>query len=145
MNRFIGILQFLTRISITQDLPYDEEFEKYFKILVDFNDDMERTKENEEKIISFISSYTKSENLLPFNKTAVAQLMEYSSRLIGNQTKFSSRFNKIIEIIIEANQWAKLEEASLVSDIHVKQAVYYPSFAALIFPQTKSMPFSHIP
>ena len=103
---------------------YDEEFEKYFKILVDFNDDMERTKENEQKIINFISSYTKRENLLPFNKTAVAQLMEYSSRLIGNQTKFSARFNKIIEIIIEANQWAKLEKSSLVSDAHVKQAVY---------------------
>jgi len=103
---------------------YDEDFEKYFKILVDFNDDMKRTDENEQKMVSFISCYTQNEGLLSFDKTAVAELMEYSSRLIGNQTRFSTRFNKIIEIIIEANQWAKLEKSSVVSGEHVKKAVY---------------------
>lgn len=103
---------------------YDEDFEKYFKILVDFSDDMKRNYENEQKMIRFISSYTQNEGFIPFDKSAVAQTMEYSSRLIGSQSKFSARFNKIIEIIIEANQWAVLEKASIVSDKHVKQAVY---------------------
>ncbi|MBU5675376.1 AAA family ATPase [Alkaliphilus sp. MSJ-5] len=102
---------------------YDEDFEKYFKILVDFNDDMKRNDENEQKMISFISCYTQNEGLLSFDKKAVAELMEYSSRLIGSQTKFSTRFNKIIEIIIEANQWAQLEKSVVVSGTHVKHAV----------------------
>lgn len=36
MNRFIGILQFLTRIPVVQALPFDEEFEKgavYFPLV----------------------------------------------------------------------------------------------------------------
>lgn len=103
---------------------HDEDFEKYFKILVDFSDDMIRNEENEQKMISFISCYTQNEGLLSFDKTAVAELMEYSSRLIGSQKKFSARFNKIIEIIIEANQWARLEGASIVTNKQVKKAVY---------------------
>ncbi len=102
---------------------YDEEFAKYFKILVDFNEDMERNEENERKIISFISCYTKQENFLHFDKSAVAELMEYSSRLIGNQNRLSARFNKIIEIIIEANQWAKLEKSPIISGDHVQYAI----------------------
>lgn len=103
---------------------YDEDFEKYFKILVDFNDDMRRNDENEQKMVEFISCYTQKEGLFPFDKTAVAEIMEYSSRLIGSQTKFSTRFNKIIEIIIEANQWAHLEKSTVVTGAHVEHAIY---------------------
>ncbi len=103
---------------------YDEDFEKYFKILVDFNDEMIRNSANEKQMVSFINSYAQKEGLLSFDKSAVAQIMEYSSRLVGSQKKFSARFNKIIEVLIESNQWAKLKKSNIISSEHVKCAVY---------------------
>lgn len=103
---------------------YDEDFEKYFKILVDFNDEMIRNYANEKQMISFIKYYAQNEGLLSFDKSAVTEILEYSSRLAGSQKKFSARFNKLIEILIESNQWAKLKKSTIISSEHVKCAVY---------------------
>ncbi len=102
---------------------YDEDFQKYFKILVDFDDEMERNQENEIMMAQFISSYTKAKDLRPFSKESVARLVEYSSKLTGNQNKMSTRFNKIIEIIVEADRWADLEKSEIISVNHIKKAI----------------------
>src|SRR5699024_6572828 len=46
---------------------------------------------------------------------AVARLVEYSTRLAGHQEKLSTRFNQIVEIIYEADSWAKLAKQSIVT------------------------------
>lgn len=103
---------------------YDEDFQKYFKVLVDFDNEMPRTAVHEKQMAAFISSYIECYGLKHFSADAVARLIEYSSRLTGNQNKLTTRFNKIIEIIIEANQWAKLENHSIVTGKQVDKAIH---------------------
>ncbi|SDK69156.1 Lon protease family protein [Natronincola ferrireducens] len=103
---------------------YDEDFQKYFKVLVDFDYEMQRSIEHEKQMAAFVSSYVKSEGMKDFDTKGIARLIEYSSRLTGNQKKLSTRFNKLIEIIIEADQWAKLENSRIVTGNHVDKAIH---------------------
>lgn len=102
---------------------YDDDFQKYFKILVDFNEDMERTDATEVMMANFVASYTKSKGLRAFDKESVGRLIEYSSRIVGNQNKLTSRFNKIIEVIVEADQWAAVDNENIISERHIKKAI----------------------
>ncbi|OPJ55796.1 Lon protease family protein [Alkalithermobacter paradoxus] len=103
---------------------YDEEFNKYFKVLVDFDTDMDRNEENELGVAKFISSYCKKENLKHFTYDAVQVVLKYSSRISQSRKKLSTRFNKIKELIIESNLFADRRNSELVDKEDVKNAIY---------------------
>ncbi len=103
---------------------YDEEFNKYFKVIVDFDSQMERNENNEIGVARFIACYCNKENLRHFTYDAVQVILKYSSRLIENTKKLSTRFNKIVEIIIEANLFASIRGGKFVEKEDVKKAIY---------------------
>ncbi|HOQ37414.1 MAG TPA: ATP-binding protein [Acetivibrio sp.] len=102
---------------------FDEDFKKLFKIKVDFDAEMERNEENVGKLAQFISSFCRRENALHFDNTGVAKVVEYSSRLVEDQSKLSTRFNDIVEILCESSAWAKIEGSDVVRASHVKKAI----------------------
>ncbi len=102
---------------------YDEQFSKLFKIRADFDVEMVRSSANVEKMTKFIASHCEKEDLKHFERDAVCKVVEYSSKIADNQEKLSSRFNKVVEIIYEADSWACLEESNLVYKKHVEKAI----------------------
>jgi len=102
---------------------YDEDFRKLFKIMVDFDVEMQRSEEHIYKLARFISDHCEKQELRHFSKEAVGQIVEYSSRLADSQIKLSTRFNELVEIIYEADTWAGLENDSLVTGEHIKKAI----------------------
>jgi lon-related putative ATP-dependent protease len=104
-------------------LNYDEDFKKLFKIKVDFDDEMDRNDENIYSMARFISSYCNNEKLIHFDKTGVAQIVDYSSKLSENQKKMSIKFNDIVEIVSEASAWALIDNSKKVRKKHVKKAI----------------------
>jgi len=102
---------------------YDEDFHKLFKVKADFDNEMERTTENICKLAKFISNHREKENLKDFTREAVARIVEYSSRLADSQEKLSTKFNDLIEIIYESDNWAQAEGAELVDEEHVRRAI----------------------
>jgi len=102
---------------------FDEDFRKLFKIKVDFDDEMAANQHNLMCLAGFISGLCKRENFLPFTKDAVIKVAEYSSRLVEDQHKLSTRFNDIVEILVEANTWAQLEGKKFVNSENVKKAI----------------------
>lgn len=104
-------------------LAYDEDFEKLFKIKVDFDDEMDRNEENIMKLARFISAFCEREKTVHFDKTGVAKVVEYASRLVEDQHKLTTKFNDIAEILCESCTWAQMEGSSLVKGEHVKKAV----------------------
>lgn len=102
---------------------YDEDYRKLFKIRADFDVEMERTAENEDKLAQIISYHCKRENLCEFDSTALARIVEHSSRMADNQDKLSTRFNDLVEIIYEADAWAKMQGAGIVTGEYVKLAI----------------------
>ena len=74
---------------------YDEDFRKLFKIKADFDMEMVSSPENIDKYSRFISSHCREKNLMHFDCTAVAYIIDYSRRLADHKHKLSTRFNDI--------------------------------------------------
>ncbi|MDF2546247.1 MAG: family ATPase [Anaerosolibacter sp.] len=101
---------------------HDEDFEKLFKVKVDFDSVMNTNRENEQKIANFISDYCDRKELKHLDREAVAKVVEYSHKIAGSQKKLSTRFNKIIELLIEADVWADIDKSELVRKEHIDKA-----------------------
>ncbi|KAF1085331.1 Lon protease [Sporotomaculum syntrophicum] len=112
---------------------YDEDFRKLFKIHADFDVQMDNTSDNIGKLAAFISATVKKEKLREFTRAAVARVIEYTSRLSGSQTKFTARFNQIVDIIYEADSWAAMEGAAIIDADHVRQAIAEKRYRANIY------------
>lgn len=102
---------------------YDEDFSKLFKIKADFDVEMDSNLENMTRLASFIHTHCEEHDLLPFDRKAVAKIVEFSTRLAGQQNKLSTRFNQQVEIIYEADTWAKMMDANVVTDQHIVKAI----------------------
>lgn len=101
----------------------DEDFQKLFKVKVDFDTEMPRNQENLRHFVAFVSSVCQRENLKHFSRSGLAQLIEYGSRLAGDQNKLSTRFNEVVEIINEAAALAKARDSQYVEGSHVQEAI----------------------
>lgn len=112
---------------------YDEEFQKLFKIKADFDDEMVRSKDNILKMASFIGGHCLRADLKHFSASGVAKVVEYSSRLAENQEKLSTCFNYIVEIIYEADAWARIAKADLVEAEHVERAIQEKIFRSNLY------------
>ncbi len=102
---------------------YDEEFRKLFKIRADFDMQMDRTRKHINEYAKFISCVCENEKLRHFNPEAVAAVVDYGSRMADDQNKLTTLFNKVAEIIYEANEWANYDNASIIGAEHVKKAI----------------------
>lgn len=102
---------------------YDEDFKKIFKVKADFDTVMPNTTKTRNQYGSFICSICKEENLLPFDKSAVGQIIEYSARIAGRQDKLTTRFNIIADVLREANYWAKKGNGRTVTEQDVDRAI----------------------
>ncbi|WP_317855538.1 Lon protease family protein [Chakrabartyella piscis] len=103
---------------------YDEEFDKFFKVKVDFDYEMPRTSENVEKICGFIKGFVERENTLDFDVSAICKVVEESSRLVERQNKMSTKLNYLVEILGESITWATIAGAEVVSKEHVERALF---------------------
>ena len=101
----------------------DPEYSELFKVKADFDSRMERTAENVKKYAHFIADCQKTEKLLPFDRSGVARLVEYGSRLADHQEKLSTRFSTVADLMKEAHYWAKKDNSHFVRGEHVTRAI----------------------
>lgn len=102
---------------------WDEDFHKLFKVKVEFDIDMERNREHYQKMASFVKNYSEQQNLLPFHRRALARIVDYSTRLVSDQRKLSTRFQEITKVLVESSYWAQKEDASYVDKEHISKAL----------------------
>jgi lon-related putative ATP-dependent protease len=102
---------------------YDEEFQKLFKIRADFDVEMERSRKHVSDYARLISSVCESEKLIHFTPGAVARVVDYGSRMADDRNKLTTLFNRLVEIIYEANSWAMRDRSELVEEQHVIKAI----------------------
>jgi len=102
---------------------YDEDFRKLFKVKADFDTQMDRTPENLAQYAYFLKSCCDREGLRHLDRSAVAAIIEYSSRLAEDQMKLSTRFGEISDIVREANYWAEQEGSLYIERAHIERAI----------------------
>jgi len=101
----------------------DEEFKKIFKIKSEFDSEMPKSEEAFKDYIRFIKKISNEDSLLPFDRTGMAAVIEYGTRLAGRHKKLSTRFHHIADVLREADYWAKKDAKDTVGSSHVEQAI----------------------
>jgi len=102
---------------------HDEDFTKLFKVKAEFATLMERTKETEREYALFVKAVIDENGLPPFDRSAVARIIEHGSRLAESQNKLSTRFGMIADLIRESAHWAQKEGEKLVDAAAVDRAI----------------------
>ena len=102
---------------------YDNEFGKYFKIFVDFDNEMNRDETTEDGMAKFIAYQCEKNKFNHFTYDAVNHIIKHSTRLVGSKTKLSTDFNRLLEVITEADIFSKIENKEFVEKSHVKKAI----------------------
>lgn len=102
---------------------YDEDFSKLFKICALFDYEMDFTEENINAMLGFVKNYCERHNLLPIEKKAMCEILEYSVRLAERQDKMTTRFGIICDILAEADAWARIDKAETITQQYIIKAV----------------------
>ncbi len=102
---------------------YDEDFRKLFKVKADFGMQMDRDDEALQAYTGFIATRAREEELLPFDRTAMARVVEFGGRIVADQEKLSTQFIQIADLLREADYWARKTSSDIVTGDHVKTAV----------------------
>ena len=103
---------------------YDEDFKKLFKVKADFDSVVEAKNDNLSQYVCTIKSICDSNKLKQFDRNGVETILEYSSRLAGDQNKLSLDFGSLSKIIREASYWSNIESVNnYVSRKHVEKAI----------------------
>lgn len=101
----------------------DEDFRSLFKVRAELSDQMDRTPQNELEYAQFLCTRCHTENLLPFDRTAVAKLIEFGSRYVEDQKKLTTRFGKVADVAREASFWATRGKRPVVTGEDIRYAV----------------------
>ena len=109
---------------------HDEVFREIFKVKADFDYQAERNDEAVSRFGPFIAQLINREDLPHFHRSAVAAVVDESSRHVEDQQKVSLRFGELNDLIREAAYWARQDESDLVMDRHVGRAVEEAEFRA---------------
>jgi predicted ATP-dependent protease len=102
---------------------YDEDFWEMFKVKADFDYRMERSDENMKAFACYVRTCCDQDKLLPFDRSGVAKVLEYSVRSSGDQEKLSARFGPLKDLLIESDYWAQESKSQTIKDVHVEKAV----------------------
>jgi len=101
----------------------DREFRKIFKVLADFDYEMDLNPKSLRQYAAFVARMCRDEGLAPFEPSAVAAVTEYGARKAGSQGKLTARFGEISDLLREADYWRGKEGAKSVTTLHVKAAM----------------------
>jgi predicted ATP-dependent protease len=110
--------------SLYQTLAaYDEDFFEIFRVKSDFDYEVNRSKENIVGYAAFLAGCCEECEVKHFDRTGVAKVIDYASRMVSDQEKLSSRFGQIKEIVEESAYWASQDNSKFIQARHVDKAV----------------------
>ncbi|MCE5298746.1 MAG: AAA family ATPase [Methanoregulaceae archaeon] len=101
----------------------DPDFSELFKVKADFDATMDRNEENVRKYSAFVCTLCKKFQLKHLDRSAVAKVVEYGSRLADDQKKLTTRFSLIADVIREASYYAAQDGAEMITEKHILKAI----------------------
>ncbi|HSB36831.1 MAG TPA: ATP-binding protein, partial [Thermoanaerobaculia bacterium] len=101
----------------------DPEFAGLFKIAADFEEDVARDAAGVEAYARLIGSVARREELLPFDREAVARLVEHGSRKAEDGEKLSLRLRDLDDLLRESDAIARKGGRTVTGAADVEQAL----------------------
>ncbi len=101
----------------------DPDFAELFKVAADYENIIDRNDETNNEYARLIGTLSRQENLLPFDRSAVARVIERSGRLVSDSEKLSAHIGSIADLLREGSYWAGEAGSEVVSAEHIQQAI----------------------
>jgi ATP-dependent Lon protease len=101
----------------------DQDFNNLFKVLADFNSEIERSELGISQYAGVVARICKEENLAHFDNSGVAALTEHGARIASHKGKITARFGRIADIVREASFLARKSGLELVSREHIEETI----------------------
>jgi lon-related putative ATP-dependent protease len=102
---------------------HDPDFEELFKVASDFAELMDATGDNVTAYLRLLAMLARGDELKPFDRAAMARLLEHSTRLAGDRDKLTARVGMVHDVMREADYWAGASGETVVGATHVQQAI----------------------
>lgn len=101
----------------------DPEFAELFKVAADFDDDLPRTAENIAHFARLMATLGRKSGLLPFDRGAIARMVEQSNRIAEDAARLSLRTRLLADIMREADFHARAASLEQVGAAEVDIAI----------------------
>jgi lon-related putative ATP-dependent protease len=101
----------------------DPDFAELFKVAADFEDQMDRTSESHLLYARMLATIVRQEGLRPFDRQAVARVIEQSARFAGDAERLSTHTRSIADLLREADFWAGEAQHRVVEATDVQRAI----------------------
>jgi predicted ATP-dependent protease len=101
----------------------DPDFRELFRVKADFETDFKRTPENVIGLASYVRSQCERGGLRCFDASAIARLVEHSSRMVDDQERLSANLSNFLDLVRQSDYWAGHAGTDTVTWDHVNQAL----------------------
>ncbi|MDX9801694.1 MAG: ATP-binding protein [Spirochaetia bacterium] len=101
----------------------DEEFEKFFKVTAEFDSEMEVNKENTLQYIGFIEEQIKTKKMKSITDSGIQAVLDYGIRLTEHRKKYTTKFSKILDLLVESDYWASELSHDVIDRPDVETAI----------------------
>jgi lon-related putative ATP-dependent protease len=119
----VKVVSFGERLIYFLLVALDPEVGEHFKVLADFENDLERTPENEALLARLVATIVDREGLKPLDREAVALILEQAARLADHAGKLTLLVEQFREILNEADFRATEARLDTVKREHVQKAL----------------------
>jgi lon-related putative ATP-dependent protease len=101
----------------------DPDFDELFKVQADFDEEMGRNRDNQDLYARLIATLIHKDGLKPFDRTAVARVIEQSARVAQDAEKLSMQVRPIFNLLREASYWSQENGNKNVTADDVQRAI----------------------
>lgn len=101
----------------------DPDFPELFKVEADFEEELPRNSETTLQYARLIASRARKFELKDLDASAVARIIEFSSRLANDVEKLSTRLRTIDDLLIETQYWAGQASNEIITGDDVQKAI----------------------
>jgi lon-related putative ATP-dependent protease len=101
----------------------DPDFLELFKVIVDFEDSVDRSADSQALYARLVGSLARREGLRALDRRAVAHVLDHAARLAGDAEKLSVRMRPVVDLIREADFWAGSAGRSVTTVTDVQRAL----------------------
>lgn len=101
----------------------DDDFGELFKVKAEFSPELDWNRRHQRNYAAFVSRLVRENDLLHFDRGAVARLIEHGGRLRESKQRLSARMMDISDVVAEASYWAQRHGRTLVGADDVEHAI----------------------
>ncbi|MDH3832339.1 MAG: AAA family ATPase, partial [Gammaproteobacteria bacterium] len=78
---------------------YDPDFQALFKVAADFEDSVDRNPGSDQSYAQLVATLVRKNGLRPFDRSAVAAVIEQSMRIVGDREKLTTHMRSIADLL----------------------------------------------